>query len=216
MGLQIHSMIVFLHVIALAIGLGGALLADWIVLSQLTFRTVTPASAGRLTDLSRAVMVGLLLLWITGAALIAYQMQTAPEQLLTNQKVWAKIAIVAILTANALLLHGIALPQVALRMGRPLFEMSWRVLAPATLFAAVSATSWIFAAYLGVARELNHAVTVDQVFEVFVPAVILAWAVALSIGVMGRGAASRTPWPIDSRLLCSVPGDLDPGVDPAG
>ena len=198
MSLQFHSMIVFLHVVALAIGLGGAVLADWIVLSQLTFRTVTPASAGRLVDLSRAVMVGLLLLWITGAALIAYQMQTAPQQLLTNQKVWAKIGIVAILTVNALLLHGIALPQVARRVGQPLFETSWRVLAPATFFAAVSATSWIFAAYLGVARELNHAVTIGQVFEVFVPAIAFAWAVTLSIGLMGRQAAFRALLPAAS------------------
>ena len=216
MVLQIHSIIVFLHVVALAIGLGGAVLADWIVLSQLTFRTVTPASASRLSDLSRAVMIGLVLLWITGAALIAYQMQTAPQQLLTNQKVWAKIAIVAILTVNALLLHGTALPQVAMRVGQPLFEQSWRVLVPATLFAAVSATSWIFAAYLGIARELNHTVTVYQVFDVFVPAIILAWMVTLSIGLMGREATSRTRWPIDSHLLCSGSQELNPGADRAG
>ena len=85
---RLHTVLVLGHVLALALGLGSALLADWIVLRKLAFGTVSQKAAQQLTDLSRAVSAGLVLIWITGALLVADNALDAPASIM-NQKLWA-------------------------------------------------------------------------------------------------------------------------------
>jgi len=141
MMIRFHTLLVLGHLLALALGLGAALLADWVVLRKLTSGIVSQRAAGQLIDLSHAVSAGLVLIWVTGALLVADSAWDAPASVM-NQKLWAKLVIVAVLTLNALLLHGIVLPRVGRRVGQPLFETSfgWLPLI-STLLAAISAVS---------------------------------------------------------------------------
>lgn len=181
-----HTFLVLLHLLAFAIGLGSALMADWIVLTRLTFGTITQRAAQQLIDLSHGVTVGLALLWITGAILVGNNALAEPISL-DNHKLWAKILIVAVLTLNALLLHLIVLPIVQSRVGHRLFNATFaRLPMLCTLAGTVSATSWMFAAYLGCARELNGAVGLDQVLYYYGATLLVVWSASLAISYSAR------------------------------
>jgi len=181
MMIRFHTLLVLGHVLALALGLGAALLADWVVLRKLTFGNVSQRAAGQLVDLSQGVSAGLVLIWVTGALLVADSAWDAPASIM-NQKLWAKLVIVAILTLNALLLHGIVLPRVASRVGQPLFDTSFgRLPLISTLFGVISAVSWTFAAGLGVARELNGHVNLVPILGSYLVALLLVWVAAVTL-----------------------------------
>ncbi len=191
-----HTILVLGHILALALGLGSALLADWIVLRKLAFGTVSQRAAGQLIDLSHAVCAGLVLIWITGALLVTDNALNAPASIM-NQKLWAKLAIVTALTLNAVLLHKIAMPMVTRRVGQPLFGAAFDRLAMAsTLLGAVSMVSWVFSAYLGVARELNGRENFVPIFVSYLGALLLAWALALVLlWSMRQRRTSSEPFP---------------------
>ena len=176
---RLHTMLVLGHILALALGLGSALLADWIVLRKLAFGTVSQKAAQQLIDLSHAVCAGLVLIWITGALLVTDNALDTPASVM-NQKLWAKLAIVIALTVNAVLLHRIVMPMVKRRVGQPLFAsvFEWRLMV-STLLGAVSAVSWVFSAYLGVARELNGHANLVPILASYLGALLLAWALAV-------------------------------------
>lgn len=173
--IHFHTLLVLGHVLALALGLGAALLADWIVIRKLAFGIVSQRAVAQLLDLSRAVGAGLVLIWVTGAFLVADNALDAPASIM-NQKLWAKLVIVAALTCNALLLHRVVLPMVKGRIGYPLFTT---VLHPlpmlSILLGVVSAVSWIFAAYLGVARELNGHANLTAILGTYAMVVLWLW-----------------------------------------
>jgi disulfide bond formation protein DsbB len=97
---------------------------------------------------------------------------------LLNQKLWAKVAVVALLTLNGGLLH---------RVGFPLLQKAPFVLLPGSdrarlaLLGAFSMSGWLFAAFLGVARAWNHVMPCLHVMGVFTAFALLACAVALVV-----------------------------------
>ena len=188
---RLHTLLVLGHLLALALGLGAALLAGWVVLRKLTSGIVSPRAAGQLIALSHAVSTGMVLIWVTGAFLVADGAWNAPASVM-NQKLWAKLVVVAILTLNAMLLHGIVLPRVVSRIGQPLFEasFSWFPLI-STLLAAVSAVSWTFAAYLGFARELNGHANLAPILGGYLVALLLTWVAAVVLSYLMRHRRQR-------------------------
>jgi len=173
--IRVHTLLILSHMLALALGLGAALLADWVVLRKLTFGIVSQKAAGQLDDLSHAVSAGLALIWVTGALLVADNALDAPASIM-NQKLWAKLVIVTVLTLNAVLLHRMVLPRATSRIGQPLFETRFdRVSLVSVLLGAISAVSWMFAAYLGVARELNGKANLVPILGDYLAAVLLIW-----------------------------------------
>ncbi len=188
---RFHTVLVLGHILALALGLGAALLADWVVLRKLVSGIVSQKAAGQLIDLSHAVCAGLVLIWVTGALLVAGNALDAPASIM-NQKLWAKLAIVTVLTLNALLLHGIVLPRVTSRVGKPLFErmLDWFPMV-SILLGAVSATSWTFAAFLGVARELNGDANLTPILASYLVALLLSWVAAVMLSCLVRHCGTR-------------------------
>ena len=193
---SLHTILVLSHILALALGLGSALLADWIVLRKLAFGTVNQKAAGQLIDLSHAVCAGLALVWITGALLVTDNALNAPASVM-NQKLWAKLAIVTTLTLNAVLLHRIVMPMVKRRIGQPLFEAAFdRLAMVSTLLGAVSVVSWVFSAYLGVARELNGRENLVPILVSYLGALLLTWALAMILlwSMQQRRTSSQLPF----------------------
>ena len=175
MTFQFHTLLLILHLTALAVGLDAALLADWIAVTRILFGRLSARAAAQLQDLSMAVSVGLAMLWCSGAMLVWDNAIRAPATL-GNEKLWAKLLIVTVLSLNAVVLHKLALPLVQARVGQALFERrqhGTRVLC--ALIAAVSFTSWVSALYLGAARELNGAVTMLDVLSFYVGGLFLVW-----------------------------------------
>ncbi len=195
---RLHTLLVLGHILALALGLGSALLADWIVLRKLVFGTVSKRAAQQLIDLSHAVGAGLVLIWITGALLVAGNALDTPASIM-NQKLWAKLAIVAAMTLNAALLHRIVMPMVERRVGHSLFESVFdRLPMVSTLLGAVSAVSWMFAAYLGVARELNGQANLVPILVSYLSALLLTWVMAVALLYsMQQRRTGLEPFPFD-------------------
>ncbi len=190
---RLHTVLVLGHILALALGLGSALLADWIVLRKLAFGTVSQKAAQQLIDLSHAVCAGLALIWITGALLVTDNALDAPASIM-NQKLWAKLAVVTALTVNAVLLHRIVMPMVKRRVGQTLFGTPFdRLSMVSTLLGAVSVVSWVFSAYLGVARELNGRANLVPILASYLGAVLLTWALSMVLlySAQSRRASSE-------------------------
>lgn len=134
-----------------------------------------------MVSLSRAVCAGLVLIWITGALFVTNE---APASL-ADQKLWAKLFIVAVLTFNAFLLHGIVRPMVQSRTGHPLFgTVLNRLPRTSILFGAVAAVSFMFAAYLGVARGLNAEIDIVAALTSYVIALLLAWLAGITLCII--------------------------------
>jgi hypothetical protein len=123
------------------------------------------------------VTAGLALLWLSGLSLLAYY-SAFDLAALQNPKVWAKVAIVAVLTLNGLFIHAAVLPLIARQAGRGLFDGVSEVGKSLFLTAgAVSITSWYVPLFLAVSRPLN--------FVVPAQAILSSYAALLVIAVIG-------------------------------
>ncbi len=179
--IHFHTMLVFGHILAVAWGLGAALLADYVVLTKIMFVNVTPSAARRLIDLSRAVSTGLVFLWLSGVLLVTNNTIYFSESLL-NQKLLAKVIIVTVLTLNAFFLHNLVLPLMKRRVGQSLFETTITpIMLTTTLSGALSAVSWFAAVFLGIARELNGQQNLQLILSSYSGAVFMVWVGAFAL-----------------------------------
>lgn len=165
----------FAHLVALVVGFGCAALADYLILRQAILRPITRQLTHWLHYISHFAFAGLAMLWVTGFGLIFIRYLDNPA-VLTNQKLWAKIVIVILLSINGLIVHKHALRIVSERVGRKLFDQQPNAeLMRLSMVAAVSSVSWITPMFLGVATELNNKVSVGPVLGVYAMFVLCAW-----------------------------------------
>ena len=149
----------FFHFIGLAMGLGGATLLDLMLLRFFVRGRITEDTYSVFAFASRVVDIGLRLLWITGLGFLFLYALTQPE-LLTNPKVHAKLAIVAILTMNGFFIHQIILPSVRRQIGKTLFNgVGPTRRAIFVTSGAISVVSWYMPVALGAFPQLNFHIT---------------------------------------------------------
>lgn len=184
-----RTILLTVHVAALVLGLGAAVVLDLHLL-----RVLRGGRALRALDLEllglgeRLAALGLVVLWLSGAGLVALAVAADPAAL-ENPKLLAKILIVAALTANGLMLHARVLPRVRAGVGAPLFaRMGAGDVRLALAGAAVSATGWGAAFLLGMLRELNGRGSVGLYLALWAAAAVAAACVA---GLL-RPAAARS------------------------
>lgn len=163
------------HLVGLIMGLGGAVLADATIFSRGVVQPVTAYTLHQTEFLSRIVAIGLGILWLSGLALIWVNWTANPEYL-TNQKLWAKIAIVMVLTINGVALHKMVLPILHKSIGLRLFDdVSTTKLLGMTFIGAVSLVSWSVPFVLGKAVELNYVTPLWVILLVYFNLVLAAW-----------------------------------------
>lgn len=140
------------HLLACCVALGGIIISDAKFISRKG--RLTEADSVFLLDLSRIVSVALIVLWVTGLSIIAIDFSHWPSwaEIAAKPKLIAKLTVVTILTLNGYLLHRIVLPNFAARKSLNTIETSR--LRTMFILGAVSATSWLFAAFLGIAKPL--------------------------------------------------------------
>jgi hypothetical protein len=180
-----------LHVAALCVGFGAAILCDWIVLQRCVFRPVNFRTIELVHLLANATAIGLTLLWITGIVLTAIKLGANP-QTLGNEKLLGKIVIVTLLTLNGALIHMVILPMLPKTNGRRLFDglSPWRRLV-STFSAAVSTASWCTAIVLGIAPELNFKVGIVDVLMLYVAAICVCWIGIMAMAGLGLVASGQ-------------------------
>ena len=173
--LTLLTILKMVHLMGLIMGFGGAILADTTIFLRGVIRPVSAYTLHLTTVLSHIVTAGLIILWTSGAGLIWVNLLDKPEYL-TNQKLWAKIAIVAMLTLNGFLVHKLVLPFLQKSMGRRLFEsVNAKQIAGMTLLGSISLVSWTVPFVLGKASELNYVTPMANILIVYAICVAVAW-----------------------------------------
>jgi len=113
-------------------------------------------------------------LWLTGLSVIALDMSTIALSLAKAPKLQAKLTVVAILSLNGFLLHRYTLH--ALGESKIPAESDVRL---AAILGAVSAASWGYAVFLGVAKAWTPILGFNGFMALYVLAVLAAIAVSL-------------------------------------
>jgi hypothetical protein len=148
----VHTILKFTHIISLALGVGGAIIADLFVIGLLN-KAITRQELRLLENLEKFVFVGLMLLWISGVGFFVEYQLFNPEKL-SNPKILAKLTIVMIVTLNGLLFHMFFHNRV-FREGLVIVKLPPLTYYSLILFGTISSFSWIGAMTLGAVSQLN-------------------------------------------------------------
>ena len=180
----------YTHLFSVALGIGASFLADSLVLTNLT-RPVEQSLLDRLHHYHRLVWLALIAMWISGAAMVYIRTGFVLENF--SPKLYSKLAVVSMLTLNALLIGRFATPVVRRNLGRTLLDMPMRRKLPFAWIAAVSSTSWLIALAMGESKVL--AASGWSVFVYLVPlaylgSLLIASLVTVSLHLRGAGMST--------------------------
>jgi hypothetical protein len=157
---MLNTAFLTIHLIGLAIGLGGATIADLAILRSLVRRQPVPAELIR--DLSLAIWLGLAILTLSGLALFAFN----PSLYVHLSGFIAKMIVVVILVINGILLQR--------RVHR--FRPSPLML----LGGAISAVSWYGALTIAMYKS-KLGFNVADYLALYALAVVLVWRMYASM-----------------------------------
>lgn len=184
------------HLIGVVIGFGLALLADMFAIRAFS-GPVSQRDIAVLHRLHIGVSIGLVLLWASGLALI--QVRTGFELANFTPKLIAKIAVVALLTANAFVISTYALPMLERIRATGFCATTLHNRLELASVAGVSLACWISAFALGVFSQLKPMGFADigaALGWVFIAVTGSALAVAYLAPVLARGVANLSGRPV--------------------
>lgn len=145
---------VYAHLVACSVAIGSILLNDLAVVRQLiSGNPYQGQDAKHLQHLHVTVSHALLALWLTGALIMSIDVAAKGMAYFDNPKLQAKIIIVCLLTLNGILLHNTVLPM--MKKAKSLLNLSFGQCNFALFTGIFSASSWFYAALLGVGRPLS-------------------------------------------------------------
>jgi hypothetical protein len=178
----LKAIIRIFHFVGLALGLGTATFLDLLLLRFMMWGNITRSQAQAFQFGTKVVTAGLVILWVTGLLFLLFYWAFDPAKL-GNPKIWAKLSIVGVLTANAFYLHAVVLPVVERQISRALFvgtTVPERMMM--VIGGAISAVSWYVPVGLGVIPQLNFSVSAQQIWLTYcglVAAAIVTGCLAL-------------------------------------
>ena len=193
--------IVYLHLIACCVAIGMVLTSDLALVKQL----IKGDSAARIDDnhmseLQTTVSRALLVLWVTGVAIVALDASVKGWAYFANPKLQAKIGLVVLLTINGVWLHRGILPLMEKAGSLLKLTPSHRMMA---VFAgAVSGVTWFYAALMGVGRPLAWKYSLVELLAAY-PVLIVGGFVsmlALTAWAKRRAGNSKSEVYVGGRL----------------
>jgi hypothetical protein len=155
------------HFLGLSLGLGAATLLDLMILRFFLGRVMTTQSYEVFEFLADLVSVGLKLLWVTGLGFLVFYWFNDPVKL-GNEKIWAKIVIVGILTINGAFIHRTVIPFMQGQIGLTMLEgmsLGRKILFVTT--GMISFVSWYGPLIIANLPQLNFQVPVIQILLVY-------------------------------------------------
>lgn len=153
------------HFCGLVLGVGAATLLDLIIARFILMRGISFEHVYVVDFSSKIVTIGLGLLWISGIGFLIHYGVFEPAKL-QNPKIWAKIAIVAVLSVNGLLVHYFVLPRIRNQVGKRLLDgLSPSDCALVLLAGTVSVISWYVPLILGAIPQLNYVVPAEVILS---------------------------------------------------
>jgi hypothetical protein len=170
--------IVYVHLLACCIAIGTVIMSDLQLVKELVFEGRDTMDPDHLHGLHRTLVWTLLALWVTGTALVGFDVWTKGAQTLLNPKLQAKVAVVVLLTLNGVALKRHVLP--ALQKAGSLLRLQLGPRMLSLFVGAVSAASWLYAALLGVGRPLSWKFSLGQILAGW-PLLVLAGFLAMTL-----------------------------------
>jgi hypothetical protein len=164
----IHQCVLFVHVAAFAIAFSA------VVREDIALVKAQEIDMQRLSATAQTLTGALIVLWLTGLALIGFAIGFDADALMARPKLLAKLMVVVALTANGVALHAFAFP----RLGRPDIQQRASVVVPVVL-GAVSTASWLYASFIGVARVIAPSMSLRDFMTWYAALLILAVTVGL-------------------------------------
>jgi len=142
------------HLVGIAIGAGGAFVADLMFLKSVKDEKISKTEFGFLQLGSRLVWLGLLILILSGIGLFLLK----PEELMHSSKFLAKMTIVGIILTNGFFFYRIHLPRFQRHTGEhfPSSDEFVRSIPFILTSGAISLVSWLAAIALGALRSLPY------------------------------------------------------------
>ena len=153
------------HFCGLVLGVGAATLLDLIIARFILMRGISYEHVYVVDFSSKIITIGLGLLWISGIGFLVHYGVFEPAKL-QNPKIWAKIAIVAVLSINGLLVHYFVLPRIRNQVGKRLLDgLSPFDCSLVLLAGTVSTISWYVPLILGAIPQLNYVVPAEVILS---------------------------------------------------
>ena len=146
---HIKSIMRFVHFLPAAYALVSVLSFDRRVLSVYGL-PIGPEFLNELHAIKNKVKYSLILLWLTGFAVVVMGCLTTPDYL-DNQKLWFKVSAVLILTVNGFFIHRCC--DRFFKEGIVLAELDAPMALSLNALGVISSVSWVWACFLGSARE---------------------------------------------------------------
>lgn len=181
--MELKTIVLVLHVLAVTLGVGGAVMLDIYLLRHLRGARIDEKDAAFAGFVAIFVKLGLLGVWSSGVVLLAVA-QDGPASVIENPKVQAKLVVVVVLTLDALFIETVALPLIQHNVGHHIFTGKTEIDKTFLLASGVvSSVSWITPMILGLARELNHTVPATTILGSYASLVCLG---CVGVQVIGR------------------------------
>ena len=155
------------HLMALAVAFSAIMHEDY---NMLVKRRINPLAIKRTAV---AVYWSLLVLFVTGVGIIGLDTGFDLAAIASKPKILAKLTVVGILSLNGAIIHNFAFPAFKSRKSLLKFTPYLAVL------AAISGVSWLYAAFLGLAKPLTALLGYGGFMGVYFT--ILAGAIAISL-----------------------------------
>ena len=156
-----------------AAGMGTCLFHDF-----LTFRSmadpITKSKIASIETLHNWIRFAFAGLWVTGLILI--YVRTSFDFASFSPKLWTKVSLMALMSANAVLIGLYVLPMLRRNLGRSMLEIASKEMRIATTIAAASLFGWSSGMMLGASTYLKTAP-----WEVLIPAAV-GWFVLCTLG----------------------------------
>lgn len=155
------------HFIGLSMGLGAATLLDLMIIRFFLGQEMTQQKFEMFNFLADLVNVGLKLLWVTGISFLVFYYFNDPVKL-GNEKVWAKMVIVGILTINGWFIHRSILPFMHGQIGMTMLQgVAFRKKFAFVTMGMVSFVSWYGPVIIANLPQLNFQVPMVQILMAY-------------------------------------------------
>lgn len=179
--IQPKTIIKVFHLAGLALGLGGAVLLDMLAIRFLIKQKISAEFYEIFKHSSQVVFWGLCLLWLSGIAYLVYY-YLADYHSLFNQKVWAKLFIVVILSVNGWWIHRRILPLMQGSINGYLFKtLSVNQRRVLLCSSVISILSWGIPLLLGACKELNFCISAFTILFIYFSLLILGLITACAL-----------------------------------
>jgi hypothetical protein len=167
-----------IHLLSLAVALGSMSIAEHLISERVIFVRVkqfTTDVYDTVLFASHTVTVALLLLWLSGIGFIVLGYLDDPGYI-ENQKIWAKVSIVFLMSINGVYIHRTLLPRLLqVSQGGALIRDAGESARFRLSFCA-SIAGWLLAAFYGTAKFLNNGYQYAELFGLYLAIVVLLFA----------------------------------------